>query len=281
MHSMELLPQERSMITSKENQVDKMWPQRGDLVFDNVSLRYREGLPLSLDNLSFTITHRQRCAVVGRSGAGKSTLTTALFRLVELEGGKITLDGVNLSCLGLSDVRGRRNGMFILPQDPAVFAGTIKTNLDPFDSFSDKDIVKALQLIKFPGFERGMHLLTQEVEEGGGNFSAGEKQLLCLTRAMLVNPRLLVLDEATSSVERATDEFVQRILRTHFVNTTLLTIAHRLNTIIDYDIVIVMNEGKVAEIGTPKALLRQNGVFADMVNATGPESAAQLKQLAK
>lgn len=278
---MEMLPQERSMITSKENKVDPTWPQKGDLVFDNVSLRYRPSLPLSLDNLSFTITHGQRCAVVGRTGAGKSTLTTALFRLVEIESGTISLDGVDLSTLGLSDVRGRRNGMFILPQDPAVFAGTIRTNLDPFDSLSDEDIMEALQLVKFPGYPRGKSLLAQSVEEGGANYSAGEKQLLCLARAFLVNPRLLVLDEATSSVDGATDEFVQQVLRTQFPNTTLLTIAHRLNTIIDYDVVIVMDKGKVSEIGSPRELLELNGMFADMVNATGPESAAQLKLMAK
>ena len=282
MHSMEMLPQERSMITSKDNEVESNWPQKGDLVFDDVSLRYRPGLPLSLDGLSFTVKHGERCAVVGRTGAGKSTLAAALFRLVELESGTILLDGVDLSSLGLSDVRGRRNGMFILPQDPAVFAGSIRTNLDPFDSLSDKDIMLALKLVNFPGArERGRSLLAQSVEEGGANFSAGEKQLLCLTRAMLSNPRLLVLDEATSSVDGATDEFVQKMLRSQFPDTTLLTIAHRLNTIIDYDVVIVMDKGKAAEIGSPKDLLKMNGLFASMVNATGPEVAAELKRLAK
>jgi ABC-type multidrug transport system fused ATPase/permease subunit len=277
---MEKLPQERSRITSKENEVDTTWPQKGELVFEDVSLRYRPGLPLSLDKLSFTITHGQRSCVVGRTGAGKSTLTTALFRLVEIESGTISLDGVDLSTLGLSDVRGRRNGMFILPQDPAVFAGSIRTNLDPFDFFSDEDIMEALQLVRFPGHQRG-NLLSQSVEEGGANFSAGEKQLLCLARALLVNPRLLVLDEATSSVDGKTDEFVQQMLRTKFPDTTLLTIAHRLNTIIDYDVVIVMDKGKVVEFGSPRELLELNGVFAGMVNATGPEAAAQMKQMAK
>ena len=282
MHSMEMLPQERSMITSKDNEVDSTWPQKGDLVFDNVSLRYRPGLPLSLNSLSFTVSHGQRCAVVGRTGAGKSTLAAALFRLVEVEEGTISLDGVDLSTLGLSDVRGRRNGAFILPQDPAVFAGSIRTNLDPFDSLSDEDIMDALKLVNFPGArERGLKLLSDTVEEGGGNFSAGEKQLLCLARAMLSNPRLLVLDEATSSVDGATDEFVQKMLRSQFPDTTLLTIAHRLNTIIDYDVVIVMDKGKAAEIGSPKELLEMNGLFASMVDATGPEVAAELKRLAK
>jgi len=227
-----------------------------------------------LDGLSFTIKHGQRVAVVGRTGAGKSTLTTALFRLVEVEEGIISLDGVDLGILGLSDVRGRRNGMFILPQDPAVFSGTIRSNLDPFLVHSDEELIRALELVKF-----SQKLLNETVEEGGGNFSAGEKQLLCLARAMLANPRLLVLDEATSSCDRETDSSVQQMLRSAFPDTTLLTIAHRLDTIIDYDVVIVMENGRVAEMGSPRDLLSSSGIFTDMVNATGPESAAQLKLL--
>jgi len=164
----------------------------------------------------------------------------ALFRLVELESGSISLDDVDLGTLGLSDVRGRQNGMFILPQDPAIFAGSIRTNLDPFATHKDHELVKALELIKFPGIRQGVQILDEAVNEGGSNFSAGEKQLLCLARAMLANPRLLVLDEATSSVDSTTDEFVQQMLRSQFPNTTLLTIAHRLNTIIDYDVVLLL-----------------------------------------
>ena len=203
-------------------------------------------------------------------------MAAALFRLVEVESGTISLDNVDLSTLGLSDVRGRRNGMFILPQDPAIFSGTIRSNLDPFLVHTDEDIIRALDLVKFP-----QKMLSETVEEGGSNFSQGEKQLLCLARAMLANPRLLLLDEATSSVDNSTDEFVQQMIRSQFPNTTLLTIAHRLNTIIDYDVVIVMENGRVAEMGSPKELLSSAGIFTDMVNATGPESAAQLRLMAK
>mmetsp|Transcript_13817 Transcript_13817/g.24995 ORF Transcript_13817/g.24995 Transcript_13817/m.24995 type:complete len:441 (+) Transcript_13817:2679-4001(+) len=282
MHSMEMLPQEKSMVTSENNKVDGSWPQKGTLEFDNVALRYRPDLPKSLDGLSFKVQHGDRCAVVGRTGAGKSTITTALFRLVEIEQGTISLDGVDLSNLGLSDVRGRPNSMFILPQDPAIFSGTIESNLDPFSSHTNEDILQALKLVRFPGVERGIGILQDSVEEGGASFSAGEKQLLCLARAMLAKPRLLVLDEATSAVDGVTDEFVQQMLRSQFPDTTLLTIAHRLNTVIDYDKVIVMDKGKVAEFGSPRDLLEdETGMFTAMVNATGPESAAQLKRMAK
>jgi ABC-type multidrug transport system fused ATPase/permease subunit len=207
-------------------------------------------------------------------------LTAALFRLVEIERGRISLDGVDLSTLGLSDVRGRRNGMFILPQDPAVFAGTIRSNLDPFESLVDADIMQALRLVKFPGFHRGLSLLEQNVEEGGSNYSAGEKQLLCLCRAMLANPRLLVLDEASASIDRETDGFIQKMLRNQFPNTTLVTIAHRLNTIIDYDAILVMDDGRLAEFGSPLELIERNGLFRELVDATG-EGATSLIQMAR
>ncbi|EJK49638.1 hypothetical protein THAOC_31466, partial [Thalassiosira oceanica] len=282
MHDLEQLLQESCMETACENAVDVTWPAQGELAFRDVSMRYREGLPLSLEDLSFTVEPRQRCAVVGRTGAGKSSLTAALFRLVEIERGRITLDGVDLSTLGLKDVRGRRNGMFILPQDPAVFSGTIRTNIDPFNIHEESDILSALASVKFPGTQDGVALLDKVVEEGGSNFSVGELQLLCLARAMIASPRLLVLDEATSAVDGETDEFVQRMIRSQFPNTTLLTIAHRLITIIDYDRVIVMDKGRVAEEGSPRELLMdEDGIFTAMVNATGPDSAAQLRRMAK
>lgn len=228
MHAMELLPQEKSMETSSEYKVDPSWPRKGVLKFSDVKMRYRPELPLALTGLSFSLEHGQRCAVVGRTGAGKSTITAALFRLVEIESGSISLDGVDLSQLGLADVRGRPGGMFILPQDPVLFKGNVRSNLDPFSSHDDEDVLQALEQVSFPGVSASRDtVLDNTVDEGGDNFSAGEKQLLCLARAMLVRPRLLVLDEATSSVDHTTDELVQRMLRSHFPDTTLLTIAHR------------------------------------------------------
>ncbi|KAL3799546.1 hypothetical protein HJC23_008673 [Cyclotella cryptica] len=258
--------------------VDAAWPSKGDISFEEVRLRYRPGLPLSLDGLSFCLKSGQRCGVVGRTGAGKSTLAAALFRLVELEGGKITLDGVNLSKIRLADVRGRRNGMAIIPQEPVLFPGTLKRCLDPFGDFSDEEVMDALNAVR--GASRGLSNLETVVEEGGRNFSVGERQLICLGRAMLAKPKLLFLDEATASVDGETDALIQKMLRSRFVGTTLITIAHRLNTIMDYDCILVMSDGKAAEFGTPAELLsNDDGIFSELVESTGKESSAALRSI--
>jgi ABC-type multidrug transport system fused ATPase/permease subunit len=213
--------------------------------------------------------------------SGKSSLTVALFRLVEIEAGRISLDGVDLSEIGLSDVRGRGNGMAIIPQDPFLAGNTLKECLDPFESANDSDIVEALQSVRLAGASDGAKVLETRVEEGGSNFSVGERQLLNLARALLSKPRLLILDEATASIDGETDAFIQEMLRTRFVDTTLVTVAHRLNTIMDYDLILVMDSGRAAEFGSPADLLERNGVFTELVNATGPESAKALRDMVR
>lgn len=202
---------------------------------------------------------------------------------MELESGRILLDGVDLSKIGLSDVRGRSNGLRILPQDPVLYAGTLRDCLDPFHLESDEKILEALQAVKHNGAsERGLSILEDPVEEGGSNFSVGERQLLCLARAIVEEPRVLVLDEATASVDTQSDSFIQQMLRTRFQNTTLLTIAHRLHTIMDYDIVIVMEKGKCVELDHPARLLENpDGVFTSFVEATGTDTAAELRNIAQ
>jgi ABC-type multidrug transport system fused ATPase/permease subunit len=275
--AMSTLPTERNMETSPDMALPRSWPDRGRIEFDSFSMRYRDGLPLALDGLSFVVEPGKRCGVVGRTGAGKSTLTIALFRLVEGESGRILIDGVDLSTLGLSDVRGR---LSIIPQDPFLFAGTIRESIDPFGSSKDEVILEALQAVRLARPEAGTEFLENLVEEGGRNYSVGERQLLCLARALLAKPKVLVMDEATASVDGETDMFIQRMLRTRFKGTTLLTVAHRLNTIMDYDSILVMNRGAAAEFGSPKELLEKNGMFADLVEATGEESARALRQIA-
>jgi ABC-type multidrug transport system fused ATPase/permease subunit len=252
----------------------------GDLEFRDVKMRYRPRLPLSLDGLTFRVGAGEQCGVVGRTGAGKSSLLTALFRLVEIEDGKVTVDNTDLSNVGLSDIRGRPNGISIIPQDPFLFAGTLRECLDPFGSSTDDKLLDALRSVRMLPSEKGTEILDSRVEEGGTNYSVGERSLLVLARAMLAKPKLLLMDEATANIDGETDASVQRMLRTRFSKTTLLTIAHRLETVMDYDKILVMDNGRAAEFGMPSELIDNNGIFTELVNATG-EGATTLISMAK
>jgi ABC-type multidrug transport system fused ATPase/permease subunit len=277
------LPQEKGWETDESLGLGQSWPAKGELEFDNVCMRYRQDLPLALSLVSFKLSPGMRCGVVGRTGSGKTSLTASLFRLVEIESGRILLDGVDLSKIGLSDVRGRSNGLRILPQDPVLYAGTLRDCLDPFHTEADEKMLEALQDVGHNGAqERGLAILDDPVEEGGSNFSVGERQLLCLARAIVEEPRVLVLDEATASVDTHTDSFIQQMLRSRFQNTTLFTIAHRLHTIMDYDVVIVMDEGECVELDHPARLLENpDSLFASFVESTGADSAAELRRIAQ
>lgn len=280
--AMAALPSEKSMDTPKDRLLPTSWPTNGTIEFENVSLRYRDGLPLALDGLSFNIPKGKRCGVVGRTGAGKSSLTVALFRLVEIESGRIILDGVDLSTIGLSDVRGR--GMSIIPQDPFLAGATLRECLDPFGQHVDSEIVEALESVRMGSSygEDDSQLLSTRLEEGGSNYSVGERQLLNLARALLSQPKLLILDEATASIDGETDAFVQDMLRTRFPDTTLITIAHRLNTIMDYDLCLVMDAGHVVEFASPDELLsKTDGIFSALVDSTGGKSSLALREMAQ
>ena len=276
------LPTENEMEPDSNCRPNSDWPERGLLEFVNVSLRYREGLPLALNNLSFKIPAGKMCGVVGRTGAGKSSISVALFRLVEIESGNILLDGVDLGKIGLDDVRGR--GMAIIPQDPFLAGATLRECLDPFDTYDDDAILEALRSIRLTdnsADDSGKILLTK-VEEGGSNYSVGERQLLNLARVLLSQPKVLVLDEATASIDGETDAFIQSMLRTRFPNTTLFTIAHRLNTIMDYDLTLVMDAGRAVEFGPPAELLDiKGGIFAELVDATGADNSRALRDMGK
>ena len=191
------VPQEQNFEKKGKSVVDDSWPLQGALEFRDVKMRYRPGLPLALDGLSFRVEAGQHCGVVGRTGAGKSSLTTALFRLVEIEAGTIAIDNVDLSTLGLSDVRGRPNGIAIIPQDPFLFAGTLRECLDPFNACDDNTLLESLLSVRMLPSGKGIDYLDSRVEEGGANFSVGERSLLVLGRAMLARPKLLLMDEAT------------------------------------------------------------------------------------
>jgi len=281
-HAMTRLPQEAAWETDPSVGLDPKWPSSGDIEFVNVSMRYREDLPLALDSVSFKLMSGTRCGVVGRTGSGKTSLTTALFRLVEIESGRILFDGVDISRIGLADLRGRSNCLRMIPQDPVLFSGTVRDCVDPFHMANDEQILDALKAVNHSGARtREMDVLMDNVEAGGSNYSLGERQLLCLARAIVEQPRVLVLDEATASIDSATDALIQEMLRTRFPKTTLFTVAHRLSTIIDFDVIVALDDGHVVEFGSPKQLLTNpNGVLTALVEATGPETSAELRRIA-
>lgn len=262
------LPQEADHLVGS-TAVKAPWPAKGEIVFNNVSYSYRAGLPRVLKNVSFNVRPGERIGICGRTGAGKSSIMNALYRLNELAEGKIFIDGVDISALGLSTLR---SNLSIIPQDPALFTGSVRKNLDPFNEHQDYvlwDALRraglieetALEDVKLQQKDLGDDLhkfhLEQDVEEEGRNFSLGERQLIAFARAMVRDSKILILDEATSSVDYETDNKVQMTILREFQNCTILCIAHRLKTIILYDRILTMDNGKVAELGTPAELFAQ------------------------
>ena len=233
-------------------------------------MRYRPEFELCIKEVSFKIGGGERVGVCGRTGAGKSSLTLALFRILEAAGGRILVDGLDISTIGLHDLR---QVVSIIPQDPQLFEGTLRSNMDPTNTASDADIWQALgqAYLKDHVMNNMGGTLDTEVTEGGQNLSSGQRQLVCFARALLRKTKILVLDEATSSIDLETDEAVQTILRgADFKGVTTITIAHRINTILDSDRVLVMSEGKVAEYDTPQKLLDdESSVFYSLVQEAG------------
>lgn len=244
------------------------WPTLGEIQFDRYCTRYREGLDLVLRKVTCHIKSGEKVGIVGRTGAGKSSLTLALFRIVEAAGGSILIDGIEISSLGLHDLRSR---LTIIPQDPVLFSGSLRMNLDPFDQHSDEDIWKALELSDLKEFVVSLSdCLLHTVTEGGENLSVGQRQLVCLARALLRKTKILVLDEATAAVDLETDDLIQATIRKEFTTCTVLTIAHRLNTIMDNDRIIVLDQGVIKEFDTPDALLKnKSSIFYGMAKDAG------------
>ncbi|KAL8702682.1 MAG: hypothetical protein Q9201_004143 [Fulgogasparrea decipioides] len=249
-------------------EVPQDWPQKGEIIFNEVQMRYREGLPLVLQGLTMCVAGGERIGIVGRTGAGKSSIMSTLFRLVELSSGSISIDGIDIATVGLKDLRTR---LAIIPQDPTLFRGTIRSNLDPFNEHTDLELWSALRqsdLIdadaKIDDKIHGRIHLDGVVEEEGLNFSLGQRQLMALARALVRNAQIIVCDEATSSVDMDTDQKIQRTIATGFKGKTLLCIAHRLKTIINYDRICVMDHGRIAELDTPLRLWEEGGIFRSM-----------------
>lgn len=246
----------------------KNWPEAGTVEFKDFQVRYREGLELVLKGISFTVTGGQKVGIVGRTGAGKSSLTLALFRIIESSGGSILIDGHDISKLGLHALRSR---LTIIPQDPVLFSGTLRLNLDPFEHNSDEEVWTALEHAHLKSFVKGLNAgLNHEITEGGENLSVGQRQLVCLARALLRKTKVLILDEATAAVDLETDDLIQNTIRTEFSDCTVLTIAHRLNTIMDSDKVIVLDKGQIAEFAAPSELLQnKKSAFYSMAKDAG------------
>ncbi|KAG1678450.1 Multidrug resistance-associated protein 1 [Nymphon striatum] len=247
---------------------DKSWPSSGVITFSNYQTRYRKGLDLVLKGINFDILPSEKVGIVGRTGAGKSSLTLGLFRIIESAGGQIIIDGMDISKIGLHDLRKK---LTIIPQDPVLFSGTFRINLDPFDQYADDELWNALDHAHLKDFVQKQEAGLQfEVAETGQNLSVGQRQLICLARALLRHTKILILDEATAAIDLETDDLIQQTIRTEFKDCTILTIAHRLNTIMDSDRVMVLSDGNIIESGSPSDLLSmENSYFHSMAVDAG------------
>ncbi|KAF2665970.1 ABC multidrug transporter-like protein [Microthyrium microscopicum] len=275
--------------------VPESWPQRGEIKFNHVQMRYRDGLPLVLKDLDLHVQPGERIGIVGRTGAGKSSIMSTLFRMVEISGGSITIDNIDISTIGLLDLRTK---LSIIPQDPTLFRGTIRSNLDPFGEHTDLELwhaLRAADLVESDNVQtaatalaaskqatadaakgitgdeekQGKLHLDSTVEEEGLNFSLGQRQMMALARALVRNSQIIVCDEATSSVDFETDKKIQNTIMTAFKGKTLLCIAHRLKTIISYDRIVVMDQGRIAEVDNPLRLFEAGGIFSGMCERSG------------
>uniref|UniRef100_A0A3P8P981 ATP-binding cassette, sub-family C (CFTR/MRP), member 2 n=1 Tax=Astatotilapia calliptera TaxID=8154 RepID=A0A3P8P981_ASTCA len=245
----------------------QMWPEAGRVHFENYKVRYRPELDLVLHGITCDINSTEKIGIVGRTGAGKSSLTNCLFRIIEAAEGRILIDDVDIATIGLHDLRHR---LTIIPQDPVLFSGSLRMNLDPFDKFSDEEIWRVLELSHLKSYVSGLQEgLQHKVAEGGENLSVGQRQLLCLARALLRKSRILILDEATAAVDLETDNLIQNTIRKEFSDCTVLTIAHRLHSIMDSSRVMVLDAGKVVEFDSPSNLLEKEGHFYAMARDAG------------
>ncbi|KAK9353696.1 P-loop containing nucleoside triphosphate hydrolase protein [Lipomyces doorenjongii] len=277
-----------------DNRPPSGWPTKGAITVDNLSLRYAPGLPKVIKDVTFEVKPTYKIGIVGRTGAGKSTIASAFFRFLEAETGKIVIDGIDISQIGLKDLR---SSITIIPQDPTLFTGTVRSNLDPFGNYSDEECFRSLLRVHLideipTGDDSNLSVterhkrriipfyeLESPVTEGGGNLSQGQRQLMCLARSLLRSPKVILLDEATASIDYNTDAQIQETIREEFSDTTIITIAHRLRSIIDYDRILVLDAGMVKEYDKPHTLLQQpDSIFRSMCANSG--ELEQLEELA-
>uniref|UniRef100_A0A151UIF5 ABC-type xenobiotic transporter n=1 Tax=Cajanus cajan TaxID=3821 RepID=A0A151UIF5_CAJCA len=250
------------------NRPPSNWPDVGKVELNDLQIRYRPDGPLILHGITCTFKAGHKIGIVGRTGSGKSTLIAALFRLVEPAGGKIVVDGIDITSIGLHDLRSRFG---VIPQDPTLFNGTVRFNLDPLSQHSDQDIWEVLGKCQLrEAIQEKEEGLNSSVVEDGSNWSMGQRQLFCLGRALLRRSRILVLDEATASIDNATDLILQKTIRTEFADCTVITVAHRIPTVMDCTMVLSISDGKLVEYDEPMSLMKNEGsLFKQLVNESG------------
>ncbi|XP_068155675.1 ATP-binding cassette sub-family C member 4 [Drosophila tropicalis] len=272
-------PSEAPLETAEKFKPKKEWPSKGRIEFINFKLRYSPKETSVLRDLNFTIESKEKIGIVGRTGAGKSSIIQSIFRLACNEG-MIRIDDIDIDQMGLHDLRSR---ISIIPQDPVLFSGTLRYNLDPMDERSDEEMWKALGDVELRSYVSTLiGGLNCRMYDGGSNFSVGQRQLVCLARAILRHNKILIMDEATANVDPETDKLIQRTIRSKFAHCTVLTIAHRLHTVMDSDRVLVMDAGEAREFDHPYELLqRPGGYLRQLVDNTGGATAYALQQAAE
>ncbi|XP_061396384.1 probable multidrug resistance-associated protein lethal(2)03659 [Musca vetustissima] len=273
------LPTEPSLETDPSVRLPESWPALGRIHFKDLKLKYSEKGDYVLKGLNFSIKPTEKIGIVGRTGAGKSSIIQAIFRLARNDG-LLDIDGFDVEKLGLHDLRSR---ISIIPQDPVLFSGALRFNLDPFDERTDEEIWRALDDVKLKSYVKSLEGgLSTRVFDGGSNFSMGQRQLICMARAILRHNKILIMDEATANVDPETDKFIQEAIHTKFDKCTVLTIAHRLHTVMDNDRVLVMDAGSAVELGHPYQLLQNpDGHLFKFVEKTGPGTAKYLHYIAE
>ena len=273
------LPEEAEMTLPTDVPADQ-WPTEGRILLTNISLAYPSNPDnLILKDLSVEFKAGENVGVVGRTGSGKSTLMNALFRIIELKGGKIEIDGKDISNLGLSTLR---KAMQIIPQEPVLFSGNIRQNMDVEGLYDDESIWSSLERVGLKKFVESLpEKLDAPVVENGDNLSVGQRQLVCLGRAILCRPKILIMDEATASVDAEADLKIQESIKLYFQDTTVISIAHRLNTISDFDRVLVLADGRKEEFDSPHNLLENPAsLFCQLAEATGKSNFEVLRAAA-